>query len=279
MGNTESFEVEEREPSKLQSGEIIKREGPFSLYALKYTRSLWYEAVLNEDVFSPKHFSLFRLKDRTTAEHQFSKVCTQLMPYCQGSQECYNKKTLKRLLRCLEEQRGWSPAHVAVSAGISSCLNREEFKEHLDSALNESGQTPLLLACSLAEVQCVRVLLQLGVDVGAVDGSEEGRNAIHVASEKSPECLEALLVSELVVERYGYGLSHLVNYQTKLLETSLHIACRYQQVNNVVLIFDISRVYVLCEDLLLFGVSVIIRLCVCILIWLYSDRQLRFNCF
>lgn len=230
MGNSASFEVEEREANKLQSGEAIRREGPFTLYALKYTRSIWYETVLNEEVFSPKHFSLFRLQDRTAAERQFTNVCARLMPYCQGSQECYNKTTLKRLLSCLEEHSLWSPAHAAVQSGISSCLVREEFKEHLESASCSMGQTPLLLACSLGDVQCVNVLLQLGVDVEAVDTSDEKMTAIHLAAEKSLECMNALLSSELVVKRYGDQLSHLVNKATALSETPLHIACRYQQV-------------------------------------------------
>ena len=231
MGNSASLEVEEREASKLQTGEVIQREGPFVLYALKYTRSIWYETILNENVFSPKHFSLFRLQDRVAAERQFEKVCTQLMPFCQGSQECYNKKTLKRLLSCLEENKQWSPVHVAVHAGISSCLSREEFKKHLDSTSCNGGQTPLLLACDLGDVKCVKVLLELGVNVETVGASEEKKCSVHVAAEKSPECLEALLCSEVVVNKYGNQLSHLVNNSTALSQTPLHIACRYKQVN------------------------------------------------
>jgi calcium-independent phospholipase A2 len=238
MGNSPSLEIEEREASKLQTGELIQQEGPFMLYALKYTRSIWYETILNEAVFSPKYFSLFRVQDRVAAERQFVKVCTQLMPFCQGSQECYNKKTLKRLLSCLEENRQWSPAHVAVQAGIPSCLGRQEFKKHLDSTLCNGGQTPLLLACDLGDVECVKVLLELGANVEAVDGSEEKKCPVHVAAEKSPECLEAMLCSEVLVNKYGNELSHLVNNSTALNQTPLHIACRYKQTVAVQLLLS-----------------------------------------
>lgn len=220
MGNAESFDVEERDPKKLQQSSIVKTSGNFSLYASKGPKSTWYEATLHNVAISPKHFGLFRLQDESTAKHKFDALSTRLAPFCVDEPRTYTKKTLKRLVACVQENETWSLAHVAVHANLASCLAHDDVRKEIDSARGSGDETPLCLACRIGNVECVRALLRLGVDTGK-KGGETGNSAIHVAAACSPVCLEEILNS---------GKATTIGDVNHRGETALHLACRENKV-------------------------------------------------
>ena len=94
--------------------------------------------------------------------------------------------------KIIEDEFGNTLLHHAADAGaVSVCEYLVKDAGYDVNLRDASAQTPLMSAVVSGQVECVKVLLQLGADLSATE--ENGQNAVDLANTYNPELREEML--------------------------------------------------------------------------------------
>lgn len=112
---------------------------------------------------------------------------------CQYGATAIAELLLERNAKLLPDAEGLYPQHLVARSGIApkTLLLLESYGADLDQRDKLYQWSPLLHAASEGHVECLRALLQRGVDIGILD--EKGYSAMYYATwEGHLECMELL---------------------------------------------------------------------------------------
>jgi len=94
--------------------------------------------------------------------------------------------------KIIEDEFGNTLLHHAADAGaVSVCEYLVKDAGYDVNLRDASAQTPLMSAVVSGQVECVKVLLQLGADLNATE--ENGQNAVDLAKTYNPELRDEML--------------------------------------------------------------------------------------
>jgi ankyrin repeat protein len=117
---------------------------------------------------------------------------------------------------------GWTPLHIAVIYGNCSAA-RMLIQHQIDLNMgDDQGNTALHLACFLGNQLMTALLLESGADI-ALQTKLESLTPIHIASQHGHVGILAIF------SEHGVDM----NMRNVNLETPLHIACLYNQIESV----------------------------------------------
>ncbi|XP_051790387.1 85/88 kDa calcium-independent phospholipase A2 isoform X2 [Erpetoichthys calabaricus] len=206
-----------RGPSKV----LLMEDGKIVLYRNQSTQS-WDCLLLVHD--SKQNVQrLFQVPSEGDARNWFAQYSTKLRPFYESSPLPLRTETLQQITDCLRNHPDWSPAHIAVETGQRECLKHNHVMSQINSRDNESGCTPLHLACQKEDLLCLRELLedcQARLDV--VD--KNGETPFHYAA-----CQDNREVMKILCSHTSQGINQLSNKG----ETPLHVACRMGKADTV----------------------------------------------
>ncbi|XP_039621270.1 85/88 kDa calcium-independent phospholipase A2 isoform X2 [Polypterus senegalus] len=206
-----------RGPSKV----LLMEDGKIVLYRNQSTQS-WDCLLLVHD--SKQNVQrLFQVASEGDARNWFAQYSTKLRPFYESSPLPLRTEILQQITDCLRNHPDWSPAHIAVETGQRECLKHNHVMSQINSQDNETGCTPLHLACRKEDLLCLRELLedcQARLDV--VD--KNGETPFHYAAGQDNREVMKILCSHT-----SQGINQLSNKG----ETPLHVACRMGKADTV----------------------------------------------
>nr|CAB3264924.1 85/88 kDa calcium-independent phospholipase A2-like [Phallusia mammillata] len=212
---TDPFAVRESKGEEYLRSNLVETSEFVALHKINgYLDIILINPQKQAQVFRLCHLPESRLKE---AKELFNVASENLSILCKCSSECYKTTTLQAICTTLRTRNIWSPAHVAVDAGLTGVYNKSgHLQEWLDSQACENHFTPLHLACHLKLTQVVKDLLKADVSLKKCD--DEGNTAIHVTVNNGSLDILELLCDHASTEN--------INILNVAGESALHIACK-----------------------------------------------------
>ena len=267
---TDPYSIKEQSITKVPDAALIKSSELLSLYEVDG----YYDLYLTNPHATEVKFRLFHLSvsKQKEAYDLFYKFNEKLVILCKCSNRCYVTSILQNICSLIRTRSIWSPAHIAVEAGLNDVYNKESLlSQWINSQSCELHYTPLHIACQLNDNAIVISLIDGGADLSKQD--DKGNTVLHLAININAEkvissLLNAASKKVLTIENAeGETALHIAakldkHSMCKVLLTSgaspfycgpiaypIHYALKYQSNNalNVLLEFDFNQVKLVCK--------------------------------
>ena len=175
---TDPYAVKEYAANKLKESDLVHSKDLLFLYELDGFYDLY---LVNPNAPQTKirifHISTSKKKEALDLYERFGN---KLLVLCQSSPKCFVLATLQIICTLIRTRSSWSPAHVAVEAGLKEVFwANSPLSKWVNSQSCELHYTPLHIACQLNDVILCQALLQAGADLNKQD--DKGNTVVHLA--------------------------------------------------------------------------------------------------
>ena len=212
------YAVKECSADKMRDSDLINSNGLLFLYEIDG----YFDLYLTNPHAPSIVLRIFHLSTSKKQEALvlYQKFGDKLLVLCHSSRQCFVAATLQTICTLIRTRSIWSPAHIAVEAGLKDVYGKNQpLANWLNSQSCELHYTPLHIACQLGDLVIVQALIQGEADLSKQD--DKGNTAIHLCV-----TIGAEKVFPILCENAG---KKVLNMENNDGDTPLHIAARYDK--------------------------------------------------
>ena len=212
---TDPFAVRECSADKIKDTDLISSNGLLFMYEIDG----YYELYLTNPHAPAVVLRIFHLSinKKNEAFTLFQKFGDKLLVLCQSTRQCFVVATLQKLCSLIRTRTIWSPAHIAVEAGLKDVYGKNQFlATWINSQSCELHYTPIHIACQLNDAVVVLALIQGGADLSKQD--DKGNTALHLAVNVGADMVFPILCA--------HASKKVLNMENNDGDTALHICAR-----------------------------------------------------
>ena len=212
------FAVKDLSSYKFSDSEVLDDTDLLSLHE----NAGYYDAFLSNPNVKNSRIRLFHISTSKKREalELYKRFCDKLLVLCRSSNACYVSTTLQNLCTLIRTRSLWSPAHIAVEAGLKDVYgNGQGVSKWINSQSCELHYTPLHIACQLNDEVILKALVLGGADLSKQD--DKGNTVLHLAC-----TISADKVFQFLCESAN---KKVLNMENSDGDTALHITSKYDR--------------------------------------------------
>lgn len=214
--------------------EIVQEHGWLKLY-----RDDFFDCVLEHPTNKTMQFRLFRLpkKQREVATTAFQSFCQHFPLFYSNFNLWYSLNRLTSLSELMRVNKSWSSAHIAVQAGITEVMTKEQMGDIINNQDCEKQRSPMHLACELNKLDMLEKCLMIGGDLSLQDVN--GDTVLHYAMVKCTKQFVKFLCQNSTAE--------ILDIQNYAGDTAMHLACKEKNLEYCRILVDSGASSVKCS--------------------------------
>jgi len=224
---TDPYAVKECSADKIKDTYMINSNGLLFMYEIDG----YYDLYLTNPHAPSNVLRIFHLSKNKKQEafSLYQKFGDRLLILCQSSRQCFVASTLQNICSLIRTRSIWSPAHIAVEAGLKDVYGKyQPLANWINSQSCELHYTPLHIACQLNDVIVVQALIQGGADLSKQD--DKGNTAVHLAVNVGAERVFLILCE--------HANKKVLNMENSEGDTALHISAKFDKFKMCKILLD-----------------------------------------
>ncbi|XP_039273985.2 85/88 kDa calcium-independent phospholipase A2-like [Styela clava] len=195
-----------------------------------YHRHNFIDCILVDPTRTSMLIRMFRMpkSQRSAAETAFRCLSTHLPCFCPNLPKWYSTNRLTSLSECIRQYEMWSSVHIAVQAGLSEVLTKEQVGYMINNQFCDKARSPMHLACDLNRLDLLEKCFLIGGNLKLQD--ENGDTVLHYAVSKCSKQFVKFICGKMDKDA--------LDVQNVAGETALHIACKTNKLENCRILLD-----------------------------------------